>query len=93
MNDRLDISEIILERAVKPKSKKKKKLIGPDGDNVLRLDIAGLSDLCPVIPLQTLEVWLCQWPSLTGMEHYAPHTRAAHAATCLEREVVGRDNR
>ena len=22
-----------------------------------------------VIPLQTLEVWLCQWPSLTGMEH------------------------
>ena len=24
-----------------------------------------------VIPLQTLEVWLCQWPSLTGIEHCA----------------------
>ena len=28
-----------------------------------------MSDHCPVIPLQTLEVCLCQWPSLTGMEH------------------------
>ena len=48
----------------------------------------GLSDHCPVISLQTLEVWLCQWPSLTGMEHWALHTRAVHAATCLERELV-----
>ena len=37
----------------------RKQLTGPDGDNVLRLDIAGLSDHCPVIPTQTLEVWLC----------------------------------
>ena len=35
-----------------------KQLIGPDGDNVLRLDIADLSDHCPVILLQTLAVWL-----------------------------------
>ena len=35
-----------------------KQLTGPDGDNVLRGDIADLSDHCPVIPLQTLEVWL-----------------------------------
>ena len=28
-----------------------------------------MSDHCPVNSLQTLEVWLCQWPSLTGMEH------------------------
>ena len=26
--------------------------------------------------------------SLTGMEHCAPHTRAVHMATCLEREVA-----
>ena len=24
------------------------------------------------------EVWLCQWPSLAGMEHCALHTRAVH---------------
>ena len=42
-------------------------------DNVLQLDIADLSDHCPVISLQRLEVWLCQWPSLTGMEHCALH--------------------
>ena len=35
----------------------------------LRPDIADLSDHCPVISLQTLEVRLCQWPSLAGMEH------------------------
>ena len=34
----------------------------------------------------------CQWPSLTGMEHCTPHTRAEHVATCLEREVAGREN-
>ena len=27
------------------------------------------SSVCPFIPLQTLEVLLCQWPSFTGMEH------------------------
>ena len=32
-------------------------LIGPGGDNVLRPDIADLSNHCPVISLQTLEVW------------------------------------
>ena len=62
--------------------------IGPGGDNVLRPDIADLSDHCPVISLQTLEVRLCQWPSLTGMEHCAPHTRAVHMAMCFEREVA-----
>ena len=30
------------------------------GDNVLRLDIEDMSDHCPVIWLQTLEVWLLQ---------------------------------
>ena len=68
-----------------------KQLIGSGGDNVLRLDIADLSDHCPVISLQT--VWLCQWPRLTGMEYCTPHTEAVHVATCLEREVTGRENR
>ena len=45
-------------------AKPHKQLIGPGGDNVLRSDIADLSDYCPVISLQTLEVRLCQWPSL-----------------------------
>ena len=58
------------------------------GDNFLWPDIADLSDHCPVISLQTLEVWLCQCLSLTGMEHSARHTRAVHTATCFEREVV-----
>ena len=65
---------------------------GLDGDSILQHDIADLSDRCPAILLQLLEVWLCQWPSLSGMEHCAPHTRAVHAATCLEREVAGREN-
>ena len=68
-----------------------KQLIGPDSDNVLLLDIANLSDHFPVTPLQRFEVWLCQWPSLTGMAHCPSHTRAVHAATCLEREVAGRE--
>ena len=59
-----------------------------DGDNFLWTDIADLSDHCPVISLQTLEIRLCQWPSLAGMEHSAPHTRAVHTATYFEREVV-----
>ena len=57
-------------------------------DLVLRLDTADLSDHCPVILLQMLEVWFCQW----SMEHCALHTRAVHAATCLEREVAGKEN-
>ena len=27
--------------------------------------------------------WLCQWPSLTGMEHCTLHTRAVHMTMCL----------
>ena len=69
-------------------AKPHKQLIGPGGDSVLWPDIADLSDHCPVISLQTLEVRLCQWPSLAGMEHCAPHTRAVHMATCFEREVA-----
>ena len=38
------------------------------------LTLIDLSHHCPIILLQTLEVWLCQWPSLTGIEHYLPHT-------------------
>ena len=45
-----------------------------------------------VISLQMLEAGLCYWPSFTGMEHCAPHTRAVHMATCLERKVAGREN-
>ena len=40
-----------------------------------------------VISLQTLEAGLCYLPSFTGMELCAPHTRAVHLATCLERKV------
>ena len=67
-------------------------LIGSCGDNVLWLHIEDLSDHCPFISLHMLEVWFCQWPSLTGMEYCAPHTRALHTAMCLEREVAGREN-
>ena len=55
-------------------------------------DIADLSDHCPINSLQTLEVWLCQWPSLTGMKHCTLHTRTVLVATCLEREVAEREN-
>ena len=61
-------------------AKPHKELIGSGGDNVLQLDIADLSDHCLVISLQMLEVWLCQWPSLTGIEHCASRTRAVHGA-------------
>ena len=40
----------------------------------MRLDFADLSDHCPVILLQMLEVWLYQWPSLNGMEHCTLYT-------------------
>ena len=40
------------------------------------LTLADLSDHCPVISLLMLEVQLCQWPSLAGMVHCAPHTGA-----------------
>ena len=36
--------------------------------------------------------WLCQWPSLAGIEHCAPHTRAVHMAMCFEREVAWSEN-
>ena len=65
---------------------------GPDGGSFLWFNIADLSDHCSVISLQMLEAGLCYWPSFTGMEHCAPHTRAVHTATCLEREVGGREN-
>ena len=55
-------------------------------------NIVDLSDNCSVISLQTQEAGLCYWPSFTGMEHCAPHTRAVHTATCLERNVAGREN-
>ena len=51
------------------------------------LDFADLSDHCPVILLQMLAVWLCQWPSLIVMEHCTLHTRAVHVAMHLEKEV------
>ena len=54
--------------------------------------LADLPDHCFVISLQTLEAGLCYWPSFTGMEHFAPHTRAVHKAMCLERKVAGREN-
>ena len=52
-----------------------------------------ISHHCPVNSLQTLEVWLCQWPRLTGMEHCSLHSTLVHMTTCLEREVAGRENR
>ena len=80
----------LLQNEVQILNAKPRKFTGPGGDNILRPDIADLSDHFPVIPLQTLEVWFCQCPSLTGMEHTgmehcAPHTRAVHMAMCLER--------
>ena len=56
------------------------------------LTLTDLSHHCPIILLQTPEVWLCQCPSLTGIEHYLPHTRAVHAATCPKRQVARREN-
>ena len=47
-------------------AKPRKWLTGSGSDNVLWLDTAALADHCPVILLQMLEVWLCQWPSLTA---------------------------
>ena len=48
--------------------------------------------ICLIIALSfRCRHWLCQWPSLTGMEHCALHTRAVYVATCLEREVAGRE--
>ena len=50
--------------------------------------IMALSDHGPVIALQ---VRLGQWPSFTGMEHGAPHSRAVYMAKGLVR--AGRDVR
>ena len=44
-----------------------------------------------VIPLQMLEVWFCQLPSLTGMEHCSLHTRVVHTARVLK-EMVWRED-
>ena len=57
---------------------------GPDGHSVLWFNIADLSDHCSVISLQMLEAGLCYWPSFTGMEHCAPHTRAVHTSRVLK---------
>ena len=65
--------------------KPRKWLIGSGGDNVLWLDIADLSDHCPVISLQMLEGWLCQWSSLTSMEHCTPHTEL-YTQPCVLKE-------
>ena len=48
----------------------------------------------PVIVLQVLKVQLGQQPSLTGMEHHAPHARAVHMATGLVSvsEMTGGEN-
>ena len=42
-----------------------------------------ISDHGPIMALQALQVRLGQWPSLTGMEHGAPHIRAVYMATVL----------
>ena len=44
--------------------------------------MADLSDHGPIIALQALQVRLGQWPSFTGIEHGAPHSRAVYIATC-----------
>ena len=59
-------------------------------DNVLRLNIADLSDNCRHSAAEVGGLALSVAKS-HGMEH-APHTRAVHAAMCLEREVAGREN-
>ena len=59
-------------------AKPHKKLIGPGGDNVLRSDIADLSDHCPVVSLQTLEVWLCQSSNLSLAWSIALCTQELH---------------
>ena len=54
--------------------------------------IADMSDYCPIISLQALQVCLGQWPSFTGMKHGAPHARAVYMATGLVREVARCEN-
>ena len=39
-----------------------------------------------------LEVHKLRKKDIQQLEHCTPHTRAVHAATCLEREVAGREN-
>ena len=55
-------------------------------DLVVTMSCSLTLQICLIIPLQTLKVWLCQWPSLAGMEHCTPHTRAVHTATCFLKE-------
>ena len=59
----------------------------PTGDNVLRLDIADMSDHCLSFRCRH---WLFGFVNgrLTGMEHCAQHTRVEHVATGLEREEI-----
>ena len=55
----------------------------------LILQICLMIDHVPIIAFQALQVRLGKWPSFTGMEHGAPHTRAVYMATGLVREVAG----
>ena len=60
--------------------------------NLLDLTMAMSSGLPDHGPIIVLQVRFGQWPSFTGMEHGAPHTRFVYMATCLVREVAGCEN-
>ena len=59
---------------------KPRKFIRPGADNILQPDIADLSDHCPFIPLQTLEVWFVNsqvslaWSIVLRTQERAIHT-------------------
>ena len=61
-------------------------------DLIVTVSCSLMLQICLIIALS----FLCRswrfgfviWPSLTGMEHCTPHTRAVHKATCLERAVA-----
>ena len=77
----IPVEPSLFQNEVLLNAKQRKSLIRSGSDNVLWLDINRSVSSLPIISLQTMEVWLCQWPSLTGMEHYLRHTRAVHEAT------------
>ena len=55
----------------------------------LAVCITDLSEHCPFISLQTLEVWLCQWPSIAGMEHKScTHGHVFWKRGGMKRELV-----
>ena len=59
-------------------------------DLVVTMSCGLTLQICLIIALSfRCRCWrFCQWPSLAGMEHCVPHTRAVHTATCFEREVA-----